>query len=156
MSRLLFNGCPPGKDVEIVQNDLNLITEHPGQGSALAALTVDGIYGAKSQARVREFQGINGLKADGLVGAHTRDKLNELFLMEPRLQVKRIRGGVPGGIGGFGKKPAAGNDVVKNPGTPGGGGGWGKSGSSGVGTSKSTGVGGSGPGKTGFPYGYKG
>lgn len=161
MSRLLFYGCPPGKDVEIVQNDLNLITEHPGQGSALPALTVDGIFGAKSQARVKEFQLLNGLKADGIVGAHTRDKLNELFLLEPRLQLKRIRGGVTGGVGGFGKtppmgKPApTGTGVMKDGGTPGGSGGWGKGGGTGFGTTKSTGFGGSGQGTTGSS-GYKG
>jgi Putative peptidoglycan binding domain len=160
MSRLLFYGCPPGKDVEIVQNDLNLITEHPGQGSAMAALTVDGIFGARSQARVKEFQLLNGLKADGLVGAHTRDKLNELFLLEPRLQIKRVRGGVTDGVGGFGKSPPTGSTgVVKGGGSsPGGSSGWGKGGGTGPGTTKATGFGGgAGPmGKQGSTYGYKG
>ena len=159
MSRLLYYGCTAGTDVASLQNDLNLITAHTQQGSALAPLAVDGIFGSMSQARVLEFQRINGLQADGVVGEQTRGRLDELFLSEPCLQLKRIRGGVPGGSGdisgikqgeaAYGKMPPTGSGVSKGGGFPAGG------------TGKTMGTGGAGAkmggmGKPGSNYGYKG
>lgn len=41
------------------------------------SLTIDGIFGAKSDAALRDFQKKNGLVSDGLCGAKTREKLKE-------------------------------------------------------------------------------
>ncbi|MDH4349891.1 MAG: peptidoglycan-binding protein, partial [Gemmatimonadota bacterium] len=54
-----------GEHVVKLQEGLNQLP------SALARLTTDGIYGQKSIARVREFQGKNGLVPDGIVGPNT-------------------------------------------------------------------------------------
>ncbi len=59
-----------GKDVDWVQFKLNAI----GQ-SAQAKLGPDGIFGLKTDARVKEFQQKNMLKADGIVGPNTMAKL---------------------------------------------------------------------------------
>ncbi|MCB2148155.1 MAG: peptidoglycan-binding protein [Deltaproteobacteria bacterium] len=165
MNRLLYFGCTPGSDVASLQNDLNLITGHTQQGSSMAALEVDGVFGAKSQSRVMEFQRINGLTVDGVAGEQTRSKLDELFSSEPGLQIKRIRGGVAGsegdatgvktGGGAFGKMPPAGTGAAKGGGTTVGQGGWGKGGS-GYGSAKTAGTGGGGQGKATSTYGYKG
>ncbi len=169
MSRLLYYGCTHGNDVASLQHDLNLITGHTQQGSAMAPLTVDGIFGSKTQSRVLEFQRLNGLLADGVVGDHTRSKLDELFLSQPGLQINRSRGGVAGGDGDvsgikqgeqvFGKMPPTGSGVAKGGNTPAGtGGGWGKGGSGygGSGGTKSMGTGAGGFGKTSSSTGYKG
>jgi hypothetical protein len=107
-----------------------------------------------------EFQRINGLQADGVVGDQTRGKLDELFLSEPGLQLNRIRGGVPGGDSGssgiklaegaFGKMAPTGSGVTKGFGSP----------AAGIGKSMGTGGAGAGSkmggtGKTGAGYGYK-
>jgi len=168
MSRLLYYGCTRGNDVASLQNDLNVITGHTQQGSAMAPLTVDGIFGSKTLSRVLEFQRLNGLVADGIVGDHTRSKLDELFLSQPGLQIKRTRGGIAGSDGGvsgikqgeqvFGKMPPAGSGVAKGGNTSKGtGGGWGKGGSGygGSGVTKSMGTGASGQGKIGSTTGYK-
>lgn len=43
--------------------------------SAGYGLAVDGIYGAKTQAAVRDYQSKNGLSVDGIAGANTQAKL---------------------------------------------------------------------------------
>lgn len=55
-----------GEDVKKLQTALN----NSGYG-----LAVDGIYGAKTQAAVRDYQSKNGLSADGIAGAQTQGKL---------------------------------------------------------------------------------
>jgi hypothetical protein len=59
-----------GKDVTDVQLSLN--NRRP---MLLPFLATDGIFGAKTDARVREFQRNNGLKIDGIVGPITRAAL---------------------------------------------------------------------------------
>ncbi len=71
-----------GPDVAELQNGLNLLA------STLAPLNADGIYGAKTTARVRELQGGNALVADGITGPNTW----QLFL---DLLAKAQKGGVP-------------------------------------------------------------
>src|SRR5262249_27797396 len=65
MDRLLNFGST-GPEVKELQALLN---RRPP--SALAPLAVDGIFGAKTLARVKEFQRNKGLHIDGIVGPHT-------------------------------------------------------------------------------------
>jgi hypothetical protein len=85
MDRLLYIGCAPGNDVVMLQANLNAVRNHVGQGSAYELLVTDGIFGAKSHNRVSEFQRINHLTADGIVGPQTNGKLQELLLSQPGL-----------------------------------------------------------------------
>jgi predicted outer membrane repeat protein len=64
--RLLSLGSS-GPDVADVQQQLN-----SSPPTNLPLLNVDGVFGQRTLARVREFQGNNGLKADGIVGPLTR------------------------------------------------------------------------------------
>ncbi|WP_369411295.1 peptidoglycan-binding domain-containing protein [Polycladospora coralii] len=41
----------------------------------LGGIAVDGVFGAKTEAKVREFQKVNGLKVDGIVGRMTWGRL---------------------------------------------------------------------------------
>jgi peptidoglycan hydrolase-like protein with peptidoglycan-binding domain len=59
-----------GPDVVELQTRLNL-----SQPTALAPLVPDGVFGAKTLARVKEFQRNNGLGVDGIVGPQTWGKL---------------------------------------------------------------------------------
>lgn len=59
-----------GPDVAALQAALNAIGS-----SRLDPLKVDGIFGSRTLARVREFQSQVGLKADGIVGPMTRAKI---------------------------------------------------------------------------------
>ncbi len=77
--RLMFHGCPPGPDVRTIQNRLNQAGTKPGQTSKLPLLTADGVFGAKTAKRVVEFQAMNGLAVDGVVGPKTEGKLNTLL-----------------------------------------------------------------------------
>ena len=98
MDRLLSYGCTPGNDEASLQNDLDLITRHTLQGSAMD-LPVDGIFSTESQSRPMGFQHINGLTADDLIGEQTGGKLDEPLLSKPELKMKRTRGGVAGSRG---------------------------------------------------------
>lgn len=61
-----------GPTVKGLQEQLNGFAD-----SLLPPLTPDGIFGAKTLARVREFQAQRGLTADGIVGPNTWGKLAE-------------------------------------------------------------------------------
>lgn len=58
-----------GQGIDILQYVLN------SEPSALPQLEVDGIYGGKTEARVREYQRDNGLTEDGIAGPDTQDSL---------------------------------------------------------------------------------
>jgi len=58
-----------GQGIDILQAALN------GEPSALPRLTVDGIYGPRTEERVREFQERNGLRVDGVAGPETQGAL---------------------------------------------------------------------------------
>ncbi|EFB76993.1 putative peptidoglycan binding domain protein [Subdoligranulum variabile DSM 15176] len=66
-----------GMEVRLVQFWLRLAAENY---SALAAVSVDGNFGASTQRAVTGFQSLFGLTADGLVGRATWNKLNEVAL----------------------------------------------------------------------------
>jgi peptidoglycan hydrolase-like protein with peptidoglycan-binding domain/YHS domain-containing protein len=65
ITRLLAVGSH-GDDVKLVQTNLN---------KNGFSLVVDGIFGAKTQAAVKEYQKSNGLAVDGVVGPNTSAKL---------------------------------------------------------------------------------
>ncbi|HEY3175873.1 MAG TPA: peptidoglycan-binding domain-containing protein [Candidatus Polarisedimenticolia bacterium] len=99
MKRLLYVGCTPGNDVKLLQNDLNAVLALPDQKSAQGALEPDGGFGKKTLSRVQEFQRLNGLDADGVVGAKTLEVLSELLEEMPGAQAEQAPGGAAGGSG---------------------------------------------------------
>jgi hypothetical protein len=74
MGRLIKQGSK-GADVSAVQDVLNFHIRR------LKPLDVDGDFGTQTHARVVEFQKVNHLKVDGLVGPETLGKLFEVELM---------------------------------------------------------------------------
>ena len=64
--RTLKNGCK-GSEVKILQAALNLACPY--------GLTVDGVFGAKTEEAVKNFQKAYYLSVDGIVGAKTWSKL---------------------------------------------------------------------------------
>lgn len=87
-----------GPDVRALQDVLNY------QMRRGIPLKVDGVFGAKSQARVREFQQVTGLVADGLAGPRTQGELYEVtevplpIVFLPRLQLTLPQIGGSSGI----------------------------------------------------------
>ena len=69
MAKYLQTGSS-GLDVKKLQDYLN--RAYP---TKLPRLKEDGIFGARTQARVREFQGQKGLSCDGIVGPITEETL---------------------------------------------------------------------------------
>jgi len=65
-----------GAQVRVVQDAMNRMQNaDPASGQSLPLLTVDGLFGSKTHARVREFQTKNNLVSDGIVGPQTRGVL---------------------------------------------------------------------------------
>ena len=60
-----------GPEVRSLQVQLNTVM------SSSAKLNTDGVFGAKTQAAIKEFQTKARIKADGIVGPDTRQKLSE-------------------------------------------------------------------------------
>ncbi len=81
MDRTLTIGAT-GPDVRELQAALN---RHPP--TQFPPLTIDGIFGQKTSARVKEFQRNNGLVADGIVGPKTWAKLRTQQPVAPRTGV---------------------------------------------------------------------
>ena len=62
-----------GSQVTIVQDSMNRLQgAQPGAAFASLPLALDGRFGPKTDARVKEFQGQNKMKPDGIVGPMTR------------------------------------------------------------------------------------
>jgi hypothetical protein len=95
MDRLRYHGYTPGNDEAGLQNDLDLITRPTPQGPAMSPLA-DGLFATESQ---MEFQYINGLTADDVVGEQTGVKCDEPLLSKQGLKIRRPRGGVAGNEG---------------------------------------------------------
>lgn len=111
-NRLLYLFCEPGEDVKDFQDGVNAAGTHPGQSSAFEALVVDGIFGSASLKRAREFQQINSLQVDGLVGQNTWNKL--LTLLHGKgghMPADRPPGGAGGGQTKSGGKLDGGKQV---------------------------------------------
>lgn len=68
--RKLKRGCS-GADVKRLQELLNELGYDCG--------TADGIFGSKTEAAVKAFQKAHGLYVDGIVGAKTRDALQNIY-----------------------------------------------------------------------------
>jgi peptidoglycan hydrolase-like protein with peptidoglycan-binding domain len=122
MNRLLYLGCSPGEDVRLLQNDLNAVTALPSQKSGLAPLVADGAFGSKTGARVQEFQSMNGLTADGVVGPKTLDALHSALQEVPGAPAEPVKGAAspPAHSGGppYGKPvPPSGGKTYTSAGT---------------------------------------
>lgn len=65
-----------GQDVRFIQSVLNTIGESTPD---IPSLSVDGVFGAQTEAAVKAFQRQFGLEADGIVGPLTWTKLNEVY-----------------------------------------------------------------------------
>jgi peptidoglycan hydrolase-like protein with peptidoglycan-binding domain len=122
MNRLLYRGCSPGEDVRLLQNDLNAVTALPSQKSGYAPLEVDGVFGPKTGARVQEFQLMNGLTADGVVGPKTLTVLHSALQEVPGTPtVDPVSGGanpiVHSGGPPYGKPAPSGTKTSTSPGT---------------------------------------
>jgi hypothetical protein len=66
-----------GPQVAVVQDSMNRFQNvEPASGQPLAQLVVDGLFGPKTHARVKQFQSRNSLVADGIVGPRTREAMN--------------------------------------------------------------------------------
>jgi hypothetical protein len=95
MSRTLSQGMS-GPDVRALQDVLNF---HIRRGQPLV---VDGDFGPATNARVLEFQRVNGLTVDGLVGPETNAQLFEVtelpipLVFFPALQLTPPQFGSPG------------------------------------------------------------
>lgn len=72
---LVQNGST-GPDVGLVQKWLNGVRD---SCTGYATLTVDGKFGSKTEAAVREFQTKNGLTSDGKVGVNTWNALYDRY-----------------------------------------------------------------------------
>lgn len=68
-----------GSQVMIVQDSMNRLQDvQPGAAFASLPLAVDGLFGPKTHARVKEFQDQNDLTPDGIVGPMTRAAIKSL------------------------------------------------------------------------------
>lgn len=99
MARLVTRGCT-GLDVKELQAALNFHVRSPA-----TPLATDGIFGPLTDARVREFQKLSGITADGDVGPITIGALYRTLLVPieadivPRQPVGGRQGFAPAGPG---------------------------------------------------------
>jgi peptidoglycan hydrolase-like protein with peptidoglycan-binding domain len=68
----------PGDDVKIMQANLNKISKLALQPSTFPPLLKDGVFGPRTCRRVKEFQRLNRLRIDGIIGPKTKDMLARL------------------------------------------------------------------------------
>lgn len=69
-TRILYRGLR-GEDVRILQSKLESLGYNVGP--------IDGIFGPKTEAAVKQFQKDHGLKIDGIVGQETYFMLEQLL-----------------------------------------------------------------------------
>ena len=79
-----------GPYVVIIQTELNRISQN--YPAIPKVLTVDGIFGSRTEASVRAFQQVFGLTADGIVGKATWYELVRLYVAVNRLAELRSQG----------------------------------------------------------------
>jgi peptidoglycan hydrolase-like protein with peptidoglycan-binding domain len=102
MSRTLRVGCR-GADVAAVQDALNQIGANaaiPEQQTSIPLLVPDGVFGNKTYIRVKDFQHMNGLVQDGVVGPATLARLQDVV---PAVQAGMSTSRPAGLAGGGGK-----------------------------------------------------
>lgn len=71
-----------GEDVVKIQEQLNRISDNY---PLIPKLTVDGIFGERTQNAVKVFQSVFGLAQDGIVGPRTWYKIQEIFVGVTRI-----------------------------------------------------------------------
>jgi hypothetical protein len=104
-----------GQDVRALQDALNF------QIRRGTPLSVDGVFGPKTEARVREFQRVTNLKVDGVAGPLTQAQLFEVTEVTlPILFMPNLRLTPPtlGQRGGFGIQPPRLIPPLQWPGPP--------------------------------------
>ena len=77
-----------GRAVEILQHCL-VDLGHPMPRSTSRSGLTDGVFGAETEAVVKEFQRRQGLKPDGMAGPLTLAQLDTLFVARERLEAIR-------------------------------------------------------------------
>jgi peptidoglycan hydrolase-like protein with peptidoglycan-binding domain len=77
-----------GRAVEILQHCLIDLGRPMPQSTSRSGLT-DGVFGAETEAAVKEFQRQQGLKPDGMAGPLTLARLDGLFAERERLEALR-------------------------------------------------------------------
>ncbi len=74
-SRLILRQGSTGENVKYLQHSLNYIYRHLER----LQLQVDGIFGLKTEATLKQFQSDYGLVVDGIVGIRTWNRLKEVL-----------------------------------------------------------------------------
>lgn len=95
MPRMLSKG-DKGEDVRNLQRALNM---HLSQEYGYERLKTDADFGPLTDGRVREFQRVNRLNADGIVGPLTREKLLDVRLVKLYAHAQPRRHDIAGGLG---------------------------------------------------------
>jgi len=109
MPRMLSKG-DKGEDVRNLQRALNM---HLTQEYGYAPLKTDADFGPLTDGRVREFQRVNQLTADGIVGPLTREKLLDVRLVNLYAHARPRRHDIAGGLG-----PSRGSAPPRAAGSP--------------------------------------
>ena len=71
-----------GEDVAKIQEQLNAISNNY---PLIPKLSVDGIFGERTQEAVKVFQSVFGLTQDGIVGSRTWYRIQEIYVAVTRI-----------------------------------------------------------------------
>lgn len=111
MSRSLSSGYTSGSNEANLECDLASNTCPTPQSSGAVCPEANDISGTTSQLRVIEFPHINGPADDGVVA----EQKGDTFSSEPKLQIKRTRGGIAGIVDDVAQDKADDNAFNKIP-----------------------------------------